>query len=144
MSDSSKKTAWERGGHSSKEKYDDYHKAYYQKNKKRISERRKADLWDGRLMNAKARAKEKGLEFNLTRDFLDSIYCTHCPILGHRLSYGGTGKIVNRSATLDRIDNQKGYVIGNIQILSYQANRMKSNATDEELLKFARYILDVL
>jgi len=57
-------------------------------------------------------------------------------------SHVGEGKHggKNDSPTLDRIDPNKGYVKGNIQVLSHLANMMKSNATAEELHLFADWI----
>lgn len=43
--------------------------------------------------------------------------------------------------SLDRIDNNKGYVPGNVQVISLRANIMKHDASAEELVKFALWIL---
>ena len=46
------------------------------------------------------------------------------------------------SPSLDRIDSTKGYVPGNVWVISNKANRMKSNAAAEELIIFAKSVLD--
>lgn len=66
-----------------------------------------------------------------------------CPYLGCELTYSVGHSYCPTQATVDRIDSSKGYVKGNIQIISAKANTMKSNATPEELVIFARNILDV-
>lgn len=45
--------------------------------------------------------------------------------------------------SLDRIDSSKGYIPSNIRVISYKANRMKSNATEQELISFAKGVLAV-
>ena len=48
---------------------------------------------------------------------------------------GGRGqKRLENSASLDRIDNVKGYIPGNVQVISWRANRVKSDATLDELI----------
>ena len=63
-----------------------------------------------------------------------------CPYLQQPFDF--TGKGSPWTPTLDRIDSTKGYIKGNIQVLSWKANAMKSNATKEELILFAKAILD--
>ena len=43
----------------------------------------------------------------------------------------------NNAISIDRIDASKGYVVGNVQIISHQANRQKSDATLSDILKLA-------
>jgi hypothetical protein len=129
------------GGYASHEEYINYHRQYYKKNKERIALRKKNDPWNDKLKSAKKRADEAGVHFNIDRDYLNSIRVTHCPALGIELKYTENSRIYDDSATLDRIIPKLGYVKGNVQILSYKANRMKSNATSDELVAFANWVL---
>lgn len=82
--------------------------------------------------NKKNVAKRK----HLTLEMYYALYTTHCPLLGIELtyaSYESGGNPPANYASLDRIDPSKGYVEGNVQILSFRANSIKSDATLEEL-----------
>ncbi len=90
---------------------------------------------------AKARAALNGLEFNIEVE--DIIIPDVCPILGIPLKENkGKPGAYKDSPSLDKIDPSKGYVKGNVQVISQQANQMKFNATRDELFKFAKYILE--
>jgi hypothetical protein len=54
----------------------------------------------------------------------------------------GAGRVHDGSPTLDRIDNAKGYVKGNVCVISKKANTMKNNATPEEVWKLSEYVND--
>ena len=91
------------------------------------------------LSSARNRAKKRNITFDLTVD--DIQIPTHCPILGIPLTrnFGQHGGSFS-SASLDRIVPDKGYVKGNVRVVSLLANNMKSNATPEQLLLFAEWI----
>ena len=91
------------------------------------------------FQRAKTRAKERGLEFNL--DLSDIEIPDTCPILGISLNVnsGKSGAYVN-SPSLDRIDNDLGYVKGNVWVISQLANAMKSKASVLQLQKFAQWV----
>lgn len=93
----------------------------------------------GLWISAKHNAANQNLEFNIEDD--DIIIPTHCPYLGTPITkiYGGGHLATN--ASIDRIDPSKGYIKGNVQIISRKANRMKNNANIEELKEFARNVL---
>lgn len=91
------------------------------------------------LNNARRRASLFDLEYNLEPE--DIILPEVCPILKHKLEIGTVGGS-KYSYSLDRIDPTKGYVKGNVQVISRLANAMKNNASIEELKLFAQYILN--
>jgi hypothetical protein len=131
---------WKRAGWTSEEKYKAYHNQYYQKRKSEISKERRSNIPQRWIDRTKRRAKERGLEWNLSKSFLRTLIVPICPILGIELCYTNL-VLADNSPTIDRIDNTLGYIEGNIQVLSCLANRMKSNATPEQLLKFAEYVV---
>jgi len=70
-------------------------------------------------------------------------YLKVCPVLKIKLDWGMSGRTGDRtkSPSLDRIDSTKGYIKGNVRIISNLANSMKNNATPEQLNQFSRYYL---
>jgi predicted nucleic acid-binding Zn-ribbon protein len=108
--------------------------------KKCNSERVKSQTPEWKMhQRAKVRAKERGIEFNL--DISDINIPDICPILGLDLNVnsGKSGAYPN-SPSLDRIDNSKGYVKGNVRVISQQANAMKHCASSSQLHLFANWI----
>lgn len=91
------------------------------------------------LKQAKETAKRKNLEFNLTEK--DIILQTHCKYLGIPLTNILGQGVIWDNYSIDRIDSSKGYIKGNVEIISRKANTMKNMASQEELLIFARNIL---
>lgn len=90
------------------------------------------------LARCRNRAKVYDLDFDL--ELSDIVVPETCPIL-HIPLRKGDGKPESNSPSVDRIDNNKGYVKGNIQIISQLANTMKNSATPEQLLLFAKWII---
>lgn len=77
-----------------------------------------------RLRTIKNRCNKKGIVFDLSSDYLQSLVVERCPVSGIILDYS---KDVNlNTATVDRIDPEKGYVEGNVEILSSMINNIKS------------------
>lgn len=89
------------------------------------------------LADARKRAAKFGLPFNL--DLFDIEIPVVCPVLGFLLVYGKGGR-TDASPSLDKIKPELGYVKGNVAVISWRANRLKSNAKAEELRKIAAYM----
>lgn len=86
----------------------------------------------------KASAKKRNIPFNLTLTEINNLtFPISCPILGIPLSTNN--KQSDNSYSIDRIDSSKGYDIDNIIVISWKANRLKNNATGEELKKISEY-----
>lgn len=72
-------------------------------------------------------------------DFGDLNWPTHCPVLGIELDYFAEFRQEN-SPSFDQTEPGKGYVRGNVQIVSWRANRLKNNGTADEHRRIAEYI----
>lgn len=87
----------------------------------------------------KASAKARGYEFTITED--DVAWPDVCPYLGIKLDYAASNDRQDDTCSLDRIDSTRGYVPGNVQIISSKANRLKNDASISELETFAKNVL---
>lgn len=92
------------------------------------------------------RAKFRAKKYNTFRlgkewaiEFGDLVWPTHCPILGIELDYFNDFRAEN-SPSFDQVIPDKGYVKGNVQIISYRANRIKNDGSAEEHMKIAEWL----
>jgi len=88
--------------------------------------------WVKAYHSSKSRAKKNGIPFDLTPEYLESIWTDICPVFGIELVVGSGAKS-DASYSLDRIDPDKGYVQGNVVVVSFKANRMKNNGTLDDI-----------
>lgn len=93
------------------------------------------------LERAKQSAQERKYDFNLNIN--DIIIPKYCPLLNVKLTFKYTPKTKNSYYSIDRIDSKKGYIKGNVQVISLKANTMKNDATRDELLCFAKNVLNL-
>lgn len=105
--------------------------------------RRDPDFWRVQIVkDIRARAKKNGIEFDLVAE--DIVIPHACPILGAPLVFGG-GLHNPDGPSVDRIIPSRGYVKGNIEVISYRANVLKRDCTDPEVFRrIAKYIEDRL
>ena len=85
----------------------------------------------------KMRAKRAGLPFTITK--ADIVIPELCPVLGIPLARG-TRQDHDASPSIDQIVAGRGYVKGNVLVVSHRANRLKGDATLEELRKLVAYL----
>jgi hypothetical protein len=89
------------------------------------------------LSEARKRARKRVVPFAITADHV--LIPDICPILGIPLV---TNRVRARadSPSIDRIEPALGYVPGNVHVISFRANTMKSDASPAELLMLADWI----
>lgn len=139
--------------HLSKEKAREYNRKWRAKNKERLTKAQKEYAIANRqlfrdaskrfairnpekamLNTSRQNARKKRQEHSIT--LKDIVIPDKCPVFNVPFERG-----TERTASIDRIDNSKGYVPGNIQIISKRANMMKYDANIPELLMFAEWII---
>ena len=91
-----------------------------------------------RFTKLRRSAEKRNIEFLVSLEYLSNLYEIHkhtCAITGKHFD-----SIDN--ASLDRIDSTKGYIKGNVQWTTYQANISKHIMTMDELYKFCKDVLN--
>ena len=95
------------------------------------------------IYNFKKRAKLTGVPFDLEpQDIKNKLNLagSKCPVLGVDMEISKLGSKNNDLTTsIDRIDPKKGYVKDNIIVVSMRANRIKTDATVDEIRKVADF-----
>ena len=86
--------------------------------------------------NIKSRCKRMGREFSI--DIKDIIIPEKCPVFGFELKREDRQTWMC-APSVDRIDSSKGYIKGNVTVVSRRANIIKRNATLEELEQLFNY-----
>lgn len=92
-----------------------------------------------KVHNLKASANSQGVPYDLTPEYLESIWTGKCAIFGTPISYLAED-FERPTAEIDKIKPELGYVQGNVAWVSHRANRLKDNATLEELKMVVAYL----
>lgn len=103
---------------------------------------RRYDMVAAMLGNARKRAKERGYEFDLDKEFILGMrdrQDNKCALTGWSLDWdhtkSGKRKCPFNRASIDRIDSQKGYTRDNVQLLADMVNRVKSAYSQEQFVE---------
>jgi hypothetical protein len=104
-----------------------------------------SSVWYKRAAGIFYAAKKKGTPLGFTNAaqlaaYVVSIKPKRCPVFNKPFVERGVG-FNNWSPSIDKINPKKGYVRGNIQVISMLANCMKRDATPWQLQQFARWVL---
>lgn len=88
--------------------------------------------YDQRVFNKfKKSAFSRGLEWNVSKEYLFSLFNGKCALTDWDIdiAYG------NETASLDRIDSNKGYVVGNVQWVHSMVNMCKNKYPQQDFIK---------
>ncbi len=127
--------------HKDKEVAREYRRRYYSRRRKEDTEysRQMQQRWRDKnpkrymWTRARIRARAEDIPFSITEDDFDiPEYCPVFPNLKLEFS-SGRGSRPDNIPTLDKIVPVLGYVPSNVAVISMRANRLKSDATLEEL-----------
>ena len=87
-------------------------------------------------------ARDRGLSFKITVKDVWEIFLKQnriCPLSGEPLHFGTDSE--RQTASLDRIDSEKGYTIDNVQWLHKKVNFMKQQFPEKDFLDWCRKIV---
>ena len=89
---------------------------------------------------AKTRSYVKKVPFDLTSEYVQSITPDFCPIFETKFVFTGNKKMCPESASLDRLDPEKGYIMGNVVVISMKANTIKNAYNSNDLYAVANWL----
>lgn len=96
-----------------------------------------------RLREAKTRIKKFGrTETDLTEDYLYDLFKAqngHCALLGYEISIERAHPL---ALSLDQIDPGKGYIVGNVQWVTWVANRAKGDMTQDDFYRMCELAIE--
>lgn len=95
-------------------------------------------------------AKRRGKDCDLTLEYLKALWESQegrCPYTGWQLknmpslTFTKQLPLTPDRASLDRIDSSKGYVVGNVQFVSYMAQCCKNQFSGDDLVGFCQAVV---
>lgn len=95
------------------------------------------------FIKIKHRAQEKHKEFSVTLEYISELFDLQdgrCALTGQPLTFYVDG-IPNQTASLDRIDSDRGYVAGNVQWVHKDINFMKQSFTNKYFIKLCELVV---
>ena len=100
------------------------------------------------ILRAQHRNKRKGYGCDITIDFLKNLWdhqAQTCPFTGWTMilpqDSNGWKEYHPTNASVDRIDNSKGYIQGNVRFVCIMANLARQDFTDRQVINFCRAVV---
>ncbi|MGH7039895.1 MAG: hypothetical protein ACREE4_13740 [Stellaceae bacterium] len=95
------------------------------------------------LKTTRASCRRRGVVMEITTDDVVALFeaqSGRCVLTGRTLLWGTKG-VQRDTLSIDRIDQSRGYVLGNVRLVTYQANFARNRFSDEELFEFCKAVL---
>ncbi len=100
------------------------------------------------ILKGNYRNKKKNYGCDITVEYLKDLWEIQkgiCPFTGWNLILPNNTKNMwdkpnPANASLDRIDNSKGYIEGNVRFVAVMANYARNNFTDDQLIEFCKSV----
>lgn len=102
----------------------------------RVWKKKKRSGTSRQWMHARRRARDVGVPYDRAIEKIP--FPAICPVLGIPLSREADAPLASRPS-IDRMVPEKGYVVGNVRIISFRANTLKSDATVDEVRRVLLY-----
>lgn len=99
--------------------------------------------WRNSLNSSRARAKQAGIPFALTREWCIARWTGRCEVTGIEFVMSRGRHPYLYSPSLDRIDAKRGYVPDNCRFVIHAVNALKGAGTDADMLEIASAIVRV-
>lgn len=90
-----------------------------------------------KMNSIRCRCRQNNIPFNLTNRYVQDLYEANpiCPIFGVRMLLPTEEGPLDWRMSVDRIDPKGGYVMDNIALISYRANKLKNDETDPAIFR---------
>lgn len=91
------------------------------------------------------KVKNTGMEWNLTLDYLNDLYAEQdrkCALTGIPISFENENLEAGYkcTASIDRIDSNRGYLVGNVQLVHKDINMMKNKYDQQYFIEMCRLV----
>jgi hypothetical protein len=92
------------------------------------------------LASIKRGALSRGLEYDITPEYMWTLFTGTCALSGLSIVFSQNSRNGEQTASLDRIDSDRGYVVGNVQWVHKDVNLMKNNFSNDYFLNMCSKI----
>ncbi len=95
------------------------------------------------MKKLRRQAKVRGYELNVSIEYLSSLYENQnkkCAYTDIDIVFGIVDDKQSKTASLDRIDNTKGYVVGNVQWVHKKINLLKHTLSHKDFVELCKLV----